>query len=209
MKTLPFTIKNLNAESIISLAKYLKSNHLLTTLNQEYEMLSLRSEIENVDNKARLNELQIQISKLEEESQNKPESSSLFENFDKQKIISERLEKLEKKRNSIKDEVYIGLRDEYLLELNDLNNEIESLVKQMEISREQTKPIIQVLSFQIEEMHVRKEIENLSEEYFQAKIKELNQELNETALTKMFWLMKLDLICSNRNFLNTMNNLNT
>ena len=179
MKILPLTIKNLNAESIISLAKYIKSNHLLTTLNQEYEMLSLRSEIENVDNKARLNELKIQISKLEEETQNKPESSSLFENFDKQKIISERLEKLEKKRNSIKDEVYFGLRDEYLSELNDLNNEIESLVKQMEITREQTKPIIQVLSFQIEEMHVRKEIENLSEEHFQAKIKELNQELNE------------------------------
>ena len=179
MKILPLTIKNLNAESIISLAKYIKSNHLLTTLNQEYEMLSLRSEIENVDNKANLNELKIQISKLEEETQNKPESSSLFENFDKQKIISERLEKLEKKRNSIKDEVYFGLRDEYLSELNDLNNEIESLVKQMEITREQTKPIIQVLSFQIEEMHVRKEIENLSEEHFQAKIKELNQELNE------------------------------
>lgn len=179
MKILPLTIKNLNAESIISLAKYLKNNHLLTTLEQEYEMLSLRSEIENVDNTAKLNELKIKISKLKEETQNKPESNSLFEKFDKQKIISERLEKLEKKRDSIKDEVYIGLKDEYLLELSDLNNETKSLVKQMEVTREQTKPIIQVLSFQIEEMQVRKEIENLSEGHFQAKIKELNQELNE------------------------------
>ena len=179
MKILPLTIKNLNSESIISLAKYLKDNHLLTTLEQEFEMLSLRSEIENVDNTAKLNELKIKISKLKEETQNKPESNTLFEKFDKQKIISERLEKLEKKRDSIKEEVYTGLKDEYLLELRDLNKETKSLVKQMEVTREQTKPIIQVLSFQIEEMHVRKEIENLSEEHFQAKIKELDQELNE------------------------------
>jgi chromosome segregation ATPase len=176
---LPIEFENLTAESIISLAEYLKNKQLLNTLEQEYELLSVRSEIENLDNKARLKELKEKISELKEKSTTIPESISLFENFDKQKILSERLDKLENKRDSIQEEVYLALKNEYLSELTDLNKEVQLLVKHLEIRREQTKPVIQVLNFQVEEMQIRKEIEDLSEEDFQAKINKLNQELQE------------------------------
>jgi chromosome segregation ATPase len=176
---LPIEFENLTAESIISLAEYLKNKQLLNTLEQEYELLSVRSEIENLDNKARLKELKEKVSELKEKSTTIPESISLFENFDKQKILSERLDKLENKRDSIQEEVYLALKNEYLSELTDLNKEVQLLVKHLEIRREQTKPVIQVLNFQVEEMQIRKEIEDLSEEDFQAKINKLNQELQE------------------------------
>ncbi|MHA2054229.1 MAG: hypothetical protein ACW99F_11585 [Candidatus Hodarchaeales archaeon] len=176
---MPIEFENLTAESIISLAEYLKNKQLLNTLEQEYELLSVRSEIENLDNKARLKELKEKISELKEKSTTIPESISLFENFDKQKILSERLDKLENKRDSIQEEVYLALKNEYLSELTDLNKEVQLLVKHLEIRREQTKPVIQVLNFQVEEMQIRKEIEDLSEEDFQAKINKLNQELQE------------------------------
>jgi chromosome segregation ATPase len=176
---LPIEFENLTAESIINLAEYLKNKQLLNTLEQEYELLSVRSEIENLDNKARLKELKEKISELKENSTTIPESISLFENFDKQKILSERLDKLENKRDSIQGEVYLALKNEYISELTDLNKEVQLLVKHLEIRREQTKPVIQVLNFQVEEMQIRKEIEDLSEEDFQAKINKLNQELQE------------------------------
>ncbi|MHA1941739.1 MAG: hypothetical protein ACW97P_08440 [Candidatus Hodarchaeales archaeon] len=176
---MPIEFENLTAESIISLAEYLKNKQLLNTLEQEYELLSVRSEIENLDNKARLKELKEKVSELKEKSTTIPESISLFENFDKQKILSERLDKLENKRDSIQEEVYLALKNEYLSELTDLNKEVQLLVKHLEIRREQTKPVIQVLNFQVEEMQIRKEIEDLSEEDFQAKINKLNQELQE------------------------------
>jgi chromosome segregation ATPase len=175
---LPIEFENLTAESIINL-EYLKNKQLLNTLEQEYELLSVRSEIENLDNKARLKELKEKISELKENSTTIPESISLFENFDKQKILSERLDKLENKRDSIQGEVYLALKNEYISELTDLNKEVQLLVKHLEIRREQTKPVIQVLNFQVEEMQIRKEIEDLSEEDFQAKINKLNQELQE------------------------------
>ncbi|MHA2175190.1 MAG: hypothetical protein ACXABI_10200 [Candidatus Hodarchaeales archaeon] len=176
---MPIEFENLTAESIINLAEYLKNKQLLNTLEQEYELLSVRSEIENLDNKARLKELKEKISELKENSTTIPESISLFENFDKQKILSERLDKLENKRDSIQGEVYLALKNEYISELTDLNKEVQLLVKHLEIRREQTKPVIQVLNFQVEEMQIRKEIEDLSEEDFQAKINKLNQELQE------------------------------
>ncbi|MHA2239331.1 MAG: hypothetical protein ACXAB2_13370 [Candidatus Hodarchaeales archaeon] len=175
---MPIEFENLTAESIINL-EYLKNKQLLNTLEQEYELLSVRSEIENLDNKARLKELKEKISELKENSTTIPESISLFENFDKQKILSERLDKLENKRDSIQGEVYLALKNEYISELTDLNKEVQLLVKHLEIRREQTKPVIQVLNFQVEEMQIRKEIEDLSEEDFQAKINKLNQELQE------------------------------
>ncbi len=176
---MPLEIKNLSAESIIDLAKNLKNTHLLNTLEQEYELLSVRSEIENIDNTSKLDELKIKITQLKEKLINTPESNSLVGNFEKQTILSERINKLENKRDSIQEDVYIALKDEYMSEFADLNKEIQLLVKHLEITREKTKPVIQVLNFQIEEIQVRKEIEDLSEEEFQAKIDKLNQELQE------------------------------
>ncbi|MHA2389568.1 MAG: hypothetical protein ACXACW_12685, partial [Candidatus Hodarchaeales archaeon] len=87
-------------------------------------------------------------------------------------------------------EVYQALKDEYLTELNKLTENLGVFLKKLEIARQQTQPLIQVLNFQLEELAVRKEVEDLSEDDYNARNTELKTDLER----KMNYLSALDFI---------------
>jgi hypothetical protein len=173
-------LKDLAPDVIISIAEQIKSEQLLQKLQEEHEMLSVRSEIEGIDNKEEINRIASEISKLKEnEVEISNDSGFLTKIYPQQSQIKKRLEKLEKRRTTIQQEVYQSLKDEYLSELNSVTEHLNTAIKQLEITRQQTQPLIQVLKFQIEELAVRKEVEDLSDDNFDKKNSHLQTELNE------------------------------
>jgi len=173
-------LKDLAPDVIISIAEKIKSEQLLQKLQEEYEMLNVRSEIEGIDNKEELNRIASEISKLKEKTvEISNDSGFLTKIYPQQSQIKKRLEKLEKRRTTIQQEVYQSLKDEYLSELNSVTEQLNTAVKQLEITQQQTQPLIQVLKFQIEELAVRKEVEDLSDDDFNMKNSHLQTELNE------------------------------
>jgi len=162
------------------MAEQIKSEQLLLQLQEKHEMLSIRSEIEGTDNKEELDSVTNEISKLKEKKvETSKDSGFLTKIYPKQSQIKKRLEKLEQRRSTIQHEVYQSLKDEYLSELNVVSEQLNTVVKQLEISRQQIQPLIQVLKFQIEEFAVRKEIEDLPDDEFNKKNSQLEAELDE------------------------------
>ena len=173
-------LTNLSSDAIINLAEKIKTVELLEKLRNEHEMLVVRSEIEGKENKEEIDKIKSEILRLEEQTKDTSDESLFLKDiYPKQAQIKNRLEKLEKKRQNIQPEVYDSLKDEYLSELTLINEQLNATAKHLEITRQQTQPLIQVLNFQIEELTVRKEIEDLSEEEFNSKMFQLKKELSE------------------------------
>ncbi|MHA1976424.1 MAG: hypothetical protein ACW98F_06560 [Candidatus Hodarchaeales archaeon] len=183
--------EDLTPDAIIKLAEQFKSEKRISMLQEEHELLLVKSEIEGIDKQAEIERLEKEISSLKEQSgDSSNQSNLLIENFRNQTILKERLEKLDQKRSTIQLEVYQALRDEYLTELNKLTQNLDTFLKKLEISRQQTQPLIQVLNFQIEELAVRRDVEDLSEDDFNERDKELKTDLE----SKTNFLSALDFI---------------
>ncbi|MHA1444028.1 MAG: hypothetical protein ACTSR4_04690, partial [Candidatus Hodarchaeales archaeon] len=169
--------KDLTPDVIISIAEQIKSEQLLQKLQEEHETLSIRSEIEGTDNKDEINRITNEISELKEKKvETSNDSNFLTKIYPKQSQIKKRLEKLEQRRSTIQQEVYQSLKDEYLSELNSVSEQLNSAVKQLELTRQQILPLIQVLRFQIEELEVRKDVEDLADDEFNKKNSQLEAE---------------------------------
>ena len=122
----------------------------------------------------------IKISELKgKEVETSKDTSFLTQIYPKQSQIKKRLEKLEQRRSTIQQEVYQSLKDEYLLDLSLVSEQLNTAVKQLEIARQQIQPLIQVLKFQIEELAVRKDVEDLTDDEYNKKNSTLESELNE------------------------------
>ena len=173
-------LKGLTPDVIISIAEQIKSEQLLQKLQEEHETLSIRSEIEGTDNKDEINRIANEISELKgKKVETSNDSNFLTKIYPKQSQIKKRLEKLEQRRSTIQQEVYQSLKDEYLSELNSVSEQLNSAVKQLELTRQQILPLIQVLRFQIEELEVRKDVEDLADDEFNKKNSQLEAELHE------------------------------
>ncbi len=184
-------IEDLSPKAIIKLAVQFKSETKLSKLQEELELLLVKSEIEGIDKKAEIQSIETEISTLKDESPGSSEESNLLlEIFRNQTVLKERLEKLEKKRNTIQPEVYQALKDEYHTEFNKLTEDLSRFLKKLEIARQQTQPLIQVLNFQIEELAVRKDVEELSIDEFNLRDQELRKDLE----FKTEYLAALDFI---------------
>ena len=185
-------LKDLTSDVIISIAEQIKSGQLLQKLQEEHEILSIRSEIEGTDNKAEISRISNQISELKEEKvEISKDSVFLTEIYPKQSQIKKRLEKLEQRRSNIQQEVYQSLKDEYLSELNFVSEQLDTALKQLEITRQQILPLIQVSKFQIEELGVRQDVEDLTDDEFDKKNSQLKAELlkNEEFLSAIEYLL--------------------
>lgn len=188
---MPNDNSNLDPNDIIRLAKQMKTDQLLQKLQHDRELLVTRSEIEGIDNQQEITKLEKEISQLQrQQKDHKSDSGFIQENFKKQIILKERLSTLERKRETVQLEVYQSLKDEYESELKELNNKLDSILKQIEISRQQTQPLIQVLKYRMEELSVRKDVENIPEEEFTERKKKLELESDE----KMKYLAALEYI---------------
>ncbi|MHA2154131.1 MAG: hypothetical protein ACXABU_02245 [Candidatus Hodarchaeales archaeon] len=183
--------EDLTPDAIIQLVEQFRSENRLSMLQEEHELLLVKSEIEGISKQAEIEKLETEISSIKRQnSETNSKTNLLIENFRSQTILKERLEKLEQKRNTIQTEVYQALKDEYLTELNKLTENLGVFLKKLEIARQQTQPLIQVLNFQLEELAVRKEVEDLSEDDYNARNTELKTDLER----KMNYLSALDFI---------------
>jgi hypothetical protein len=188
---LSLNFEDLTPDAIIQLVEQFRSENRLSMLQEEHELLLVKSEIEGISKQAEIEKLETEISSIKRQnSETNSKTNLLIENFRSQTILKERLEKLEQKRNTIQTEVYQALKDEYLTELNKLTENLGVFLKKLEIARQQTQPLIQVLNFQLEELAVRKEVEDLSEDDYNARNTELKTDLER----KMNYLSALDFI---------------
>ena len=171
---------DLNPSDIISLMERIKADQKLQKLQHELEILVVRSELEGLNNKEEISRLEIEVSQLQnQQKENESQSGVIQNNFKKQALLKERLSKLEQKKETVQPEVYQSLREEYKQELRELNNNLDLILKKMEIARQQTQPLIQVLNYQLEELIVRKEIENIADDEFSDRKKKIEDELEE------------------------------
>jgi hypothetical protein len=172
---------NFDPNDIINLAEQMKRGQRLQKLQHDHELLVTRSEIEGIDNQSKIKEIEKEISELKQfqKSDQSKESDVFRENFEKQAILKERLSKLLQKRKTVQPEVYRSLKDEYESELRELTNKIDLIIKQIEIARQQTQPLIQVLKYRMEELLIRKDIENMPEEEFIERKNKLETEIDE------------------------------
>ena len=171
---------DLNPLDIISLMKRMKADQKLQKLQHDLEILVVRSELEGLNNQEEISRLEIEVSQLQnQQKENESQSGIIQNNFKKEALLKERLSKLEQKRKTVQPEVYQSLKEEYEQELQELNRDMDLILKQMEIAGQQTQPLIQVLNYQLEELIIRKDIENIADDEFSERKKKIKDELNE------------------------------
>jgi hypothetical protein len=172
--------RDLNPKDIIGLMKLMIAEQKLQKLQHDLETLIVRSELEGINNREEISRIETEISQLQnQQKENEPESGIIQNNFKKQELLKERLSKLEQKRETVQPEVYQSLKEEYEQELQEINRNLDLILKQMEIARQQTQPLIQVLNYQLEELIVRKDIENIADGEFSERKKQIEDELDE------------------------------
>jgi hypothetical protein len=158
----------------------MKADQKLQKLEEDLELLVVRSELEGIDNQEEISRLKLEVSQIKIQPKgNGSESGVIQNNFKKQALLKERLTKLEQKRDTVQPEVYQSLKEEYELELQEINRNLDLILKQMEIARQQTQPLIQVLNYRLEELMVRKDIENITDDDFSQRKKKIEDELDE------------------------------
>ncbi len=186
---------DLSPESLKRVAKQVKINAELKELEIKVEKLKIRSEIEDLDISDELEQLNIDLTRLNNEKEkNQPDGQHpISELVQKQKIIQERLKKLNEKKSQIQPAVYKSLKNEYLGEKEELSLYIdETILKLKEIKRSASKGG-QTLKYSIEEFSVRKEIEQIPDDEFQRQIDDLKAEYSqsEELITAVDFLLKM------------------
>ena len=135
---------NFDPNDIINLAEQMKKGQRLQKLQHDHELLVTRSEIEGIDNRSKIKEIEKEISELKQfqQSDQKKESDVFRENFEKQAILKERLSKLLQKRKTVQPEVYRSLKEEYESELRELTNKIDLILSDSNRRAGQQQPAL-------------------------------------------------------------------
>ena len=172
---------DISPESLKKVVKKIKIEEDLKKLEKKKEKLKIRAEIEESDFSEEINELDLKIAELiKEKEQYGTLEHPFFDLVKKQKILQERIKKLEDKRPAIQNSVYDSLKNEYLGEKEAVTQQINQVMGQLkELNRGASKGA-QSLKYSIEELTVRKEIEEIPEDVFNQRISDLKNELTQS-----------------------------
>ncbi|MHA2304648.1 MAG: hypothetical protein ACXACU_04585 [Candidatus Hodarchaeales archaeon] len=186
---------DLSPESLKRVAKQVKINAELKELEIKVEKLKIRSEIEDLDISSELEQFNDELTRLKNEKEKNQLDGQhpIFELVQKQNIMQERLKKLNEKKSQIQPAVYKSLKDEYLGEKEEISLYIkETITKLKEIKKAASKGG-QTLKYSIEELSVRKEIEEIPDDVFQKQINDLKAEYSqsEELITAVNFLLKM------------------
>jgi hypothetical protein len=186
---------DLSPESLKRVAKQVKINAELKELEIKVEKLKIRSEIEDLDISSELEQFNNDLTRLKSEKEKNQLDGQhpIFELVQKQNIMQERLKKLNEKKNQIQPAVYKSLKNEYLGEKEEISLYIkETITKLKEIKKAASKGG-QTLKYSIEELSVRKEIEEIPDDVFQKQINDLKAEYSqsEELITAVNFLLKM------------------
>ncbi|UCE14011.1 MAG: hypothetical protein JSV04_02245 [Candidatus Heimdallarchaeota archaeon] len=172
---------DLSPDSLRKVAKKVKIEQDLKKLKVKTEKLKVRSEIEEIDISDEITKLDQEIAdltKAKEEFQSY--KHPFLELFKKQDVLQKRIKKLEAKKGQIQTSVYDSLRNEYQEEQKSIMQQINQTTAQLrEIKQGATKGA-QSLKYSLEELSVRKEIEEIPEDTYQKQLAELKSELTQS-----------------------------
>lgn len=169
---------DISPDSIKKVAKRLKIEEELKKLKIKIEKLKIRSEIEEIDVSNEINTLDQEINKLTEDKEKLGSIENPFlDLLTQQKKSLKRLNKLEKKKGEIQTSVYESLKNEYLGEKEVITKQINQATDQLREIKQGASKGAHSLKYSIEELSVRKEIEEIPEELFNQQISNLKSEL--------------------------------
>jgi hypothetical protein len=173
---------DLSPDSLKQVAKQVKIEAELNELKVKVEKLIVRSEIEDLDLSDEIEKLNKELTRLKtekEKNQSKGEHP-IFELVQKQTVLGERLKKLNEKKSQIQPAVYDSLKNEYLSEKESISLQIENTIKKLKEIKQAASKGGQSLKYSIEELSVRKEIEEIPDDLFQKQLNDLEAEFSQS-----------------------------
>jgi chromosome segregation ATPase len=172
---------DISPESLKKVVKRIKIEEELKNLEIKKEKLKIRAEIEESDFSGEINELDQKITELKDEKEKYGAlEHPIFDLAKKQKTLNDRIKKLEEKRSRIQISVYDSLKNEYMGEKEAVANQMNKILEQLRELRQGASKGAQSLKYSIEELSVRKEIEEIPEEVFNQRISDLKSELAQS-----------------------------
>ncbi|MFW9779647.1 MAG: hypothetical protein ACFFE8_12395 [Candidatus Heimdallarchaeota archaeon] len=170
---------DLSPDSIIQLAQDIQQASKLRALELQKEKLQLRAELEGLEVAEELKKVTKDLEALKEK-QTENTNNWLLELIQKKSVFDTRLQKLAEKRGQIQDSVFNALEAEYKEEKQVIDQQlidIKAKLRQMVADASKGK---KSLTYAIEELEVRKEIEGIPDEEFQKRGDELKKELAQS-----------------------------
>ncbi|MFX1505833.1 MAG: hypothetical protein ACFFDC_06940 [Promethearchaeota archaeon] len=172
---------DISPESLKKVVKRIKIEEELKNLEAKKEKLKIRSEIEETDFSGKINELDQKITELIDKKEKFGTlEHPIFDLVEKQKTLQERIRKLEDKRSTIQISVYESLKNEYMGEKETVTKQINQIMEQLRELKQGASKGAQSLKYSIEELSVRKEIEEIPEKVFNQRISDLKSELTQS-----------------------------
>jgi chromosome segregation ATPase len=172
---------DISPESLKKVVKRVKIEEELKKLEKKIEKLKIRSEIEESDFSEEINELDQAIAKLIKDKEKYGSlEHPIFDLINKQKLLHKRIKKLEAKKAGIQASVYDSLKNEYLGEKEAITQQINQVVEQLRELKQGASKGAHSLKYSIEELSVRKEIEEIPEDIFNQRISDLKSELTQS-----------------------------
>ncbi len=195
MLEMTFDQIDLSPDSLKQVAKQVKIEAELNELKIKVEKLTVRSEIEELDLSDEIEKIDKELTRLKaEKEKNQPQGEHpIFELVQKQNILEERLKKLDEKKSQIQPTVYDSLKNEYLSEKQSISLQIKNTVEKLNEIRQAASKGGQSLKYSIEELSVRKEIEEIPDDIFQKQLDDLQTEFmqSEELITAVDFLLKM------------------
>ena len=185
---------DLSPESLKKVAKKARLDMTLKELMLKHEKLKIRSEIEGVDVSGELSELDQEINNLKKEEEEYASSEHpVLELIQKQTAVQERLKKLNEKKGQVSPAVFESLKNEYLGEKETITRQIDQTIVQLKKLRQDASKGTDALKYAIEELSVRKDIEDMPEDDYNERISNLKSEMaqSEKLLTAVSFLLEL------------------
>lgn len=185
---------DLSPESLKKVAKKARLEMTLKELVLKHEKLKIRSEIEGVDVSGELSELDQEINNLKKEEEEYASSEHpVLELIQKQTAVQERLKKLNEKKGQVSPAVFESLKNEYLGEKEAITRQINQTIVQLKKLRQDASKGTEALKYAIEELSVRKDIEDMPEDDYNERISNLKSEMSqsEELLTAVSFLLEL------------------
>ncbi|MFX0052336.1 MAG: hypothetical protein ACFFAJ_14545 [Candidatus Hodarchaeota archaeon] len=185
---------DLSPESLKKVAKKARLEMTLKELELKHEKLKIRSEIEDTDLSGELGELDQEIKKLKKEKEEYGSSKDpVLELIQIQTKVEERLKKLNEKKDEISPTVFESLKTEYLEEKDTIAQQISRTIAQLKKIKQDASKGTETLKYAIEELSIRKDIEEIPDEVYNKRISDLKSEMtqSEELLTAASFLLKL------------------
>lgn len=172
---------DITPNSLKKVAKRVKIEEELKDLKIKTEKLKIRAEIEEIDVSEEINKLDQGIAKLTKDRENHgPLEHPFLDLIDNQTKLQERLKKLNEKKGEIQATVYESLKNEYLGEKEAIAQQINQTTEKLREMKQGASKGAQSLKYSIEELSVRKEIEEIPEEVYNQRISNLKSELAQS-----------------------------